>query len=167
MAGAAGEDDREICDLAVSGPRRHLFQLSHYLEDAMTTKVDLKGYEGRCLAILSEHIGAHKAIGMAELYEAVFGETWSHRINDTRLLRTLVTQMRRDGVAICSAASKSGGGYYLAAAGSELKNYLARNKMRALKILARNAAIEKITLQDYLGQMRLNMEGREDADHQT
>ena len=123
----------------------------------MTTKVDLKGYEGRCLAVLLAHVGEHKAIGMAELYEEVFGETWNHRINGTRILRTLITQMRRDGQPICSVAAKSGGGYYIAAAGSELKSYLARNKTRALKILARNAAIEKVTLQDYLGQMRLNM----------
>jgi hypothetical protein len=125
----------------------------------MKTKANLKGYEGRLLAVLTTHIGTHNAIGMAELYEAVFGETWNHRINDTRTLRYLITQMRRDGTPICSVATKTGGGYYLAAAGSELRNYLERNKVRALKILTRNAAIEKVTLAEYLGQMRLNMEG--------
>jgi len=128
----------------------------------MKTNANLKGYEGRLLAVLFSHVGKHNAIGMAELYEAVFGETWNHRINDTRILRYLITQMRRDGIPICSVATKTGGGYYQAAAGSELKNYLERNKARALKILSRNAAIEKISLPDYLGQMRLNMEGRDE-----
>jgi hypothetical protein len=128
----------------------------------MKTKVNLKGYEGRLLAVLTTHVGTHNAIGMAELYEAVFGETWNHRINDTRILRYLITQMRRKGVPICSVATKTGGGYYIAAGGSELRNYLERNKVRALKILSRNAAIQKITLADYLGQMRLNMEVGDD-----
>jgi len=119
--------------------------------------MNMKDYEGRLLAILTRHIGSHKAIGMGELYFEVFGEEWRHRINDTRVLRKLVTQMRREGVPICSNATKNGGGYYLPQAGSETKNYLHRNEQRALRILARNAAIKKITLPDYLGQMRLNM----------
>jgi hypothetical protein len=96
---------------------------------------------------------------MAELFNAVFGRPWNHQINDTRILRKLVTILRREGVPICSTASRTGGGYFLAAAGSELTDYLRRNERRTLQILARNARIKKTSLPNYLGQLRLNMEG--------
>ena len=112
----------------------------------------------RLLSTLTDHIGQMRAIGMAELYETVYGEAWENRINDTRKLRFLVTALRREGVAICSVSSSTGGGYYLPAAGSELKGYLRNSKVRALRILARVSRIQKISLPDLLGQMRLEME---------
>ncbi len=116
-------------------------------------------HRARLLAELSRHVGEVNAIGMAELYEAVFGETWRHRINDTKRLRELVTGMRNEGIPICSVSASTGGGYYLASAGSELKSYTERDKRRALRILARVSRIEKISLPELLGQMRLRMEG--------
>lgn len=116
------------------------------------------GYRIRLHSELTSHIGQANAIGMAELYEAVYGETWANRINDTRKLRKLITDMRREGVAICSVSDRSGGGYFLAAAGSELKDYLRRSKVRALKILGRVSKIQKISLPELLGQMKLEME---------
>ena len=113
----------------------------------------------KLMVVLSDHIGATQAIGMGELYEAVYGESWRNRINDTRKIRKLITAMRRDGVAICSASTKEGGGYYMASAGSELVGYLRRSRVRALRILARVAKIQKISLPDLLGQMKLEMEG--------
>lgn len=114
---------------------------------------------GSILAALTSHIGETNAIGMGELYEEVYGKAWGNRINDTRALRKAITDLREEGVPICSVATSGGGGYYLAAAGSELANYLRRSERRALLILMRNAKIKKISLPDYLGQMRLNMEG--------
>jgi len=115
-------------------------------------------YRNRLLAVMMNHIGAHNAIGMAELFQEVWGGIWENRINDTRALRQLVTELRFEGVAICSVSYKSGGGYYLAAAGSELVQYLRRTEIRALKILMRNAKIKKVSLPNYLGQIKLNME---------
>jgi hypothetical protein len=116
------------------------------------------------LAELTNHIGEFNAIGMAELYKAVTGESWDNRINDTRAIRRVITALRREGVPICSSAAQNGGGYYLAAAGSELNGYLRRQKLRALKILARNAKIQKTSLPNYLGQLRLEMEGGDDKE---
>jgi len=113
----------------------------------------------RTLSILADHVGEVNAVGMAELYEQVFGRRWKHRINDTRALRTVITVMRNEGKPICSVSACNGGGYYLAAAGSELADYLRRGEHRALKILGRNARLKKIALPEYLGQMRINMEG--------
>ena len=113
---------------------------------------------GSILAALTSHIGEPNAIGMGELYELVYGESWENRINDTRSLRKAITLLREEGVPVCSVATSYGGGYYLAAAGSELAVYLRRSERRALLILMRNAKIKKISLPDYLGQMKLNME---------
>jgi len=117
---------------------------------------------GSILAALTGHIGEPNAIGMGELYELVYGESWNNRINDTRALRKAITHLREEGVPVCSVAASYGGGYYLAAAGSELAGYLRRSERRALLILKRNATIKKISLPDYLGQMKLNMEGGHD-----
>lgn len=113
----------------------------------------------RLMYILAKHVGETNAIGMAELFVDVFGEEWRHRINDTRKIRMIVTELRGEGIPICSVTTKDGGGYYLAAAGSELRGYTERDKKRALRILARVSRIEKISLPELLGQMRLRMEG--------
>lgn len=108
---------------------------------------------------LMEHIGRQNAIGMAELYEIIYGAGWANRINDTRAIRKLITELRNEGRPICSVATSTGGGYYLAAAGSELEEYLKNNERRALRVLARNSRIKKIALPEYLGQMRLELDG--------
>ena len=130
-----------------------------------TSKIDVNSdeYRHRLLAELTSHIGEMNAIGMPALYQAVFNRPWSDRINDTRHIRKLVTTMREEGVPICSSAS-NGGGYYLAAAGSELEAYLRRDKFRALRILKRDAAILKISLPNYLGQLKMETEdGKNEA----
>ena len=126
--------------------------------------VDSDECRHRLLAELTSHIGEMNAIGMPALYQAVFDRPWSDRINDTRQIRRLITTMREEGVPICSVASAPGG-YYLAAAGSELADYLRRDKFRALRILKRDAAILKISLPNYLGQLK--MEAEAGHDHQT
>ncbi|HAR98535.1 MAG TPA: hypothetical protein DCS11_06550 [Syntrophus sp. (in: bacteria)] len=128
------------------------------MERIVRRQAEAEARRTRVLTILASHIGSYNAIGMGELYEAVFDRPWTDRISDTRALRKVVTDLRAEGVPICSSAAQEGGGYYLAAAGSELANYLRRSEIRALKILKRNARIKKISLPDYLGQMRLNME---------
>jgi hypothetical protein len=120
-------------------------------------------YKAKILGELTGHVGREKAIGMGELYETAFGDTWRNRINDTRRLRKVITELRWEGVPICSCSDRDGGGYYLAAAGSELRCFLERLKRRALKPLAMAARIEKTSLAEMLGQMSLNLkEGTHD-----
>ena len=129
-----------------------------------TDTVDTPERRSRILAVLASHVGETRAVGMAALYEAAFDEPWSNKINDTRALRKIITDMRGEGIPICSVASQNGGGYYLASAGSELANYLRRSERRALLILQRNAKIKKISLPDYLGQMKLHMQEAGDGE---
>lgn len=125
---------------------------------------DKKFFKQRILIELTNHIGAEKAIGMGELHELVFKEEWNNRINDTRMLRRLITELRWEGVPICSISTKDGGGYYLASVGSELAEFLEKRKKRGLKELALAAKIQKVSLAEMLGQMSLNLkEGKNDA----
>ena len=115
--------------------------------------------ENRLRGALMDHVGRSNAIGMGELFELVFGQPYEHRINSTKQLRRLITKLRRQGVRICSVSATGGGGYWLAAAGSELEDYTGRLKKQGLKKLAQAARLEKISLPDLLGQIRMNLEG--------
>jgi hypothetical protein len=129
------------------------------------TKLEFDTVEtrSRLMAELSSHAGKMNAIGMAELYQAVFDRPWQNRINDTRALRHLITELRDEGEPICSTSSSDSGGYYLAAAGDELIDFLRKDKFRALRIHRRDAKILKISLPDYLGQLKLELESGNEA----
>ena len=120
--------------------------------------------KGAALKILSRHVGANRKIGMGELYFAVFGESWSNRINDTRALRKVITELRQEGVPICSVADSTGGGYYLASVDSELHRYLERLRTQALKKLALEAKIRRISMHELLGQMTMNFRAEEEGE---
>lgn len=119
--------------------------------------MDKEQAKTRLLEILIRHVGRHRAIGMGELFQMVYGETWNHRINDTRILRTLITSLRKEGTPICSVVSAAGGGYYLASAGSELETYCKNLRRSALRKLALEAKIRKKTLPELVGQISLNL----------
>lgn len=123
--------------------------------------VDSAEYRQRLLAELTSHIGKANAIGMPALYQAVFERPWTDRINDTRRIRKLITLMRAEGVPICSVTSAPGG-YYLPAAGSEAADYIRRYEAKALRILRALSKMKKTSLPNYLGQLRLDMEGHGD-----
>lgn len=120
----------------------------------------------RLLTEMTRHIGKSRIIGMGELFEKVFGESWSHRINDTKRLRDLITMLRLgDGetppVAICSSCSANGPGYYLAQTGPELQAYIDNIQRQALRKLVQAARLRKIPLVKLLGQLALDLQTRE------
>lgn len=126
-------------------------------------EINKEAIKTKLLSVLVRHVGRTNAIGMGELFEAVFNKRWNNKVNDTRLIRSLITELRREGLPICSTMDSDGGGYYIAAAGSELNDYLRRMERRALLILERNARIKRVSLPEYLGQMRLHLEGGSDV----
>lgn len=128
--------------------------------DCMTEQ-EKEQFKGQLLMLMPQHIGKSRTIGMGELYEKVFGEAYSHRINDTKRLRKLITELRRDGVPICSSASRFAGGYYLASAGSELADYCEKLRHQGLRKLSLEAKIRKISLAELVGQLRLDLEAME------
>lgn len=122
------------------------------------TEEERKEFKSRILLAMTQHIGQTRKIGMGELYELVFGEMWNNRINDTRSLRFLITELRREGSPICS----DGGGYWLASAGSELDGYCMRLRDRALKVLAQEAILRKMPMLELLGQLPLEFNSQAD-----
>ncbi|ESP62830.1 putative cytosolic protein [Smithella sp. ME-1] len=124
--------------------------------------IDTAANRNRVWEVLNQHVGAANAVSMTELYELVFDRPWDDHVNSTRALRSLITAMRDDGLAICSITSRDGGGYYQPAAGSEMIDYLRKMERRALCILKRNSRMKKISLPDYLGQLKLDMEKTDD-----
>lgn len=109
------------------------------------------------LGILTDHIGRENAIGMGELYSRAFGKKWQHRINDTRKLRKIVTQLRFEGRAIGAVCGSTGGGYYLARSRSELKDYFDRVEHEALKRLLMVSRMKKISLPERMNQLSLEL----------
>jgi hypothetical protein len=120
--------------------------------------IDTVEHRNRLKSVMFDHVGEINAVSMTALYEAVFDRPWNDRINDTRALRYLITALREDGVPICSTSSQHGGGYYIAAAGSEFVDFLRKTERRALLILMRNSKMKKVSLPEYLGQLKLEME---------
>jgi hypothetical protein len=128
------------------------------MEQIKKNEIDTVGNRNRLKSAMFDHVGEINAISMTALYEAVFARPWNNKINDTRALRTLITALREDGVPICSTSSQHGGGYYIAAATSEFVAFLRKAERRALLILMRNAKMKKVSLPEYLGQLKLDME---------
>lgn len=118
---------------------------------------DKEVYKTRLLMTLFQHVGKSNAIPMSALFERVYQEPWADRINDTRPIRMLITELRREGVPVCSAVRANTGGYYVSSVGSELKEECDRLKKRALGMLSRAAMMSKTSMPDLLGQMSLEV----------
>lgn len=119
------------------------------------TTADIEAARLKLATTLLRHVGPERKVGMGELYETVFGRSWAHRINDTRALRTLITELRSDGMPILSDTH----GYWIAASASEVNGFCDRDKRKALAILGRISMMKNVALPDYLGQMQLELEG--------
>jgi len=115
-------------------------------------------YSSKVLAVLTRHVGRENAIGMGELYARVYGRPWRNRINDTRELRRIITELRYDGALIGETRSRQGGGYYLARSTSELEEFFSRRTREAIKKLYMVSRMKKIALPEMLGQLSLELQ---------
>lgn len=71
-----------------------------------------------------------------------------------RALRTLITELRNDGMAICGTPET---GYFIAETAEELQETCAFLRSRALRSLHLEARLKKIPLAQLLGQMQLDL----------
>lgn len=122
------------------------------------TPEEIEAARMRLFSVMLHHVGPERKIGMGELYETVFERPWNHRINDTRQMRKLITDMRRDGLPVMSSCARTGGGYWISSSSAEMNDYCRKARTRALKTLHRLARMQKISLPEYLGQMQLELE---------
>ena len=114
-------------------------------------------YKSRLLSILFFHQGEDHAIDMGELYRRVFLEEYTNKINGTRALRRLITELRKEGNPIGSVSKKNAGGYYMITRPGEMEAFLRKLHEQAIKKLALEAKLRKITLPDLLGQMHMEL----------
>jgi hypothetical protein len=118
-------------------------------------------YALKVMAVLGDHVGEQKAIGMADLAEKVFARPCADPYNDpdARRLRKIIDALQKEGREICSRVRKEGGGYYLSAAASQYQKNIDRVKKAGLKKLAKAARMEKIGLPILLNQLALEAAG--------
>lgn len=115
--------------------------------------------ENKLMKVMSKHPGKARAIGMGDLYEAVFDRPYKSKINGTRALRRVITKLREEGFPICSTPGSEDGGYYMASSGSDLEQFCASLRNQGLRKLALEAKLRKKTLPDLLGEIQLKLEG--------
>ena len=109
--------------------------------------------------ILSQHVGEETAIDMGELYELVFAEEYTNKINHTRRLRKIIDALQMQGARICSTRSSGGcNGYFVSRTTSELDGYCSGLRREALRKLKKESVMRHISLLELLGQMQFNME---------
>lgn len=97
------------------------------------------------LNILSAHQGRERGISM----DALARQTET----PARHLRDLVSGLREEGIAVCATPET---GYYLAVTPDELRESCAFLHARAMRSLLLASRMQKISLPDLLGQLKLN-----------
>lgn len=120
----------------------------------------LDRYMSRLIETLFQHHGETAAIGADELHNIVFREQPIDKINSTRPLRRLITELRRRGYPIGSISRKHGGGYFWATR-NELEAWKAGVTKSALKKLAMIRRMKQ-TSRELSGQSRFNFIGGKD-----
>ena len=96
------------------------------------------------LALLSAHIGVGNGVTADDL-ASLLGLL-------PRQVRSLITRLRLDGVAVCATPER---GYFIAASGEELESTCQFLRGRAMHSLVLEARLRKTTLADLIGQLRL------------
>lgn len=109
----------------------------------MSTTVDL------LLAVLRHHIGRRNGVTAATLVAEirVRGEACN-----ARLVRQLVTTLREKGHHVCAHPTT---GYFLAETAEELTDTRRFLHHRAMSSLRQIAAMDRVSLPDLLGQLKL------------
>jgi biotin operon repressor len=97
------------------------------------------------LSILSRHVGRDKGIAADTLAE-LLGVA-------PRQVRTHVSALRGDGVAVCGTPET---GYYIAATAEELDETCQFLRHRAMHSLTLESRLRNIPMPDLIGQLHLN-----------
>jgi len=101
-------------------------------------------HKSRVLTVLQFHIGRGYGISVKQLAQQTG--------LPPRTLRTRISELRDDGVAICGTPRD---GYYVAKTAEELEDTCTFLHNRALHSLGLEAKLRRIPLTDLLGQLHL------------
>lgn len=121
-------------------------------------QLDREQIKQRVLEVLARHVGKANAITMADLTSAVqrCQVTPSRRYDESRIVRSVVEQLRREGHAICHHNGR-GGGYFMAASDAELADTAQWFRQRAMSAFRQEAALKRISLTDLVEQLHLDL----------
>lgn len=113
--------------------------------------MDRKLVKQRMKTILKKHKGPEDCITMCELFVDVTGNHIipNQRYNQTRLIRSIVKDLREEG---CPIGIKGGtsGGYFWARNDAELKGTIEKFHKRSMSGLRQEAALRRITFNQLL-----------------
>lgn len=117
--------------------------------------------------ILDRHRGPQRAITMVALFRQATGEVVipNRRYDQTRIVRSVVEQLRREGRPI-GLVSGRGGGYFVAQSDTELQPTIDWFHSRAMSSLQQEAALKRITFGELLQQYRLELDPETDRQEQ-
>ena len=102
------------------------------------------GHKSRLLSVLARHVGRGNGIGVEALA--------THTGLPARQVRTHISDLRQDGVAICGTPRD---GYYVAGSPEELEETCQVLRSRALHSLTLESRLRKVPLVELLGQLHL------------
>ena len=117
----------------------------------------------RVRAVIEQYRGPKQAIRMIDLFALVTGETVipGRKIDQSRLMRSLVDQLRRQG---CPIGIKGGsdGGYFWADDPADLDLTIRWFHQRALSSLRQERALRRVPFAQVLEQHRLDFDAQPD-----
>lgn len=112
----------------------------------------------RIRAILKHHAGPARCITMTALHAEATGEIIvpRRRYDQTRITRSIVEQLRREG---CPIGNKGGrdGGYFWARNDGELTQTIAVFHGRAMSSLGQEAALKRVNCGELLRQYEIEL----------
>lgn len=122
-------------------------------------QLDREQLKERALAVLQRHVGKPNAITMTRLTAAIQGGDVvpSARYEESRIVRSIISQLREEGHPICHF-NGTGGGYFWAANEAELEHTAAWFRQRAMSAFRQEANLKRISLSELVEQLKLDIE---------
>lgn len=113
----------------------------------------------QCRALVRAHEGPDDCITMTEIYSRITGEPvipW-RRYDQSRIVRSLIEQLRREG---CPIGHKGGrhGGYFWAADKAGLEATARMFRSRGISAFKQEAALRRMSNKDLLKQYQIDLE---------
>lgn len=125
----------------------------------MLTDIDRQELKEKIIVELKLCVGPQRAITAADLFRAVTNDPiipW-RRYDQTRVIRSIVKQLRQDGLPI-GHRNAALGGYFWAQNDEQLDGTIKYFRDRALSAFSQEAALKKITERELLKQYEMEFE---------
>ncbi|HEC12296.1 MAG TPA: hypothetical protein ENI80_03460 [Acidiferrobacteraceae bacterium] len=132
----------------------------------MPSDYDRKIIKRNIIKLLEDHQGPDNCIKMADLHHFATGENIipSKKTDQSRIIRAIITELRREGMPIGNRGGKYGG-YFLARNPKELKPTERVFHKRAMSSLQQEAYLKRAPFKDVLAQHQLEFETQENQDN--